>query len=130
MKATHMSANPNTTTISNEQAEAILAQLKNARITLTYIESRIKNREFINPPSNPQLTLCVLTFDNGFCAVGEAAPASPANFNAELGQKYAYDNAIKKMWPAFGFTLCEVLRPREPGIPLAGLGDQSTSSVE
>lgn len=124
-----MSANPNTTTISNEQAEAILASLQHARITLPYIESRVKNREFINPASNPQLTICVLTFDNGFCAVGEAAPASPNNFNAELGQKYAYDNAIKKVFPAFGFTLCEVLRPREPGIPLAGIGAEAVAKA-
>lgn len=116
-----MSATDQNQTISNEKAKDILDNLQHARITLEYIQGRVTKREFINPVETPQLTICVLTLDNGFSAAGKSAPASPNNFNAELGQKYAYDNAIKELWPAFGFALCEALHAPD-GIYLKGLG--------
>jgi hypothetical protein len=46
---------------------------------------------------------------NGFIVIGHSAPASPENFNAELGRKFAYENAIRQLWPLMGFALRERL---------------------
>lgn len=51
------------------------------------------------------LTVCVLTLRNGFMVTGESAPASKANFDEELGQKIAYDNARGKIWALEGYLL-------------------------
>lgn len=55
------------------------------------------------------LTICVLQLRNGFTVTGEAACASPENFNAELGRKIARENAINKVWPLMGYALKEKL---------------------
>lgn len=51
------------------------------------------------------LTFCVLVLKNGFTVTGESACASPENFDAELGQKIARQNAISKIWPLMGYHL-------------------------
>jgi len=56
------------------------------------------------------LTFCVLVLRNGFTVTGESACASPENFDAEIGRKIAYQNAISKVWPLMGFRLRDQLR--------------------
>lgn len=51
------------------------------------------------------LTFCVLVMRNHFTVVGKSACASPENFNAELGRKYARENAIEEVWPLMGYEL-------------------------
>lgn len=51
------------------------------------------------------LTFCVLVLKNGFTVTGEAACASPENFNPEIGRKIARENAINKVWPLMGYEL-------------------------
>ena len=51
------------------------------------------------------LTFCVLVLRNGFTVTGEAACASPENFDAEIGRKIARENAIEKVWPLVGYEL-------------------------
>ena len=51
------------------------------------------------------LTFCVLVLRNGFTVTGESACASPENFNAEIGQRIARQNAVEKLWPLMGYEL-------------------------
>lgn len=55
------------------------------------------------------LTICVLVLRNGFTVTGEAACASPENFDAEIGRKIARDNAVQKVWPLMGYALKQQL---------------------
>lgn len=55
------------------------------------------------------LTICLVVMKNGFSVIGKAAPASPENFNAELGRKFAYEDAVRQLWPLMGFALREKL---------------------
>lgn len=41
--------------------------------------------------------------------IGKAAPASPENFSAEPGRKFAYEDAIRRLWPLMGYALKERL---------------------
>ncbi len=66
----------------------------------------------LNLPEAPELSLlsvCLLVMDNGFTVIGKSAPASPANFNADLGRKLAYEDAVRQLWPLMGFALREKL---------------------
>lgn len=51
------------------------------------------------------LSVCILVMRNGFVVIGKSAPASPDNFNADLGRKFAYEDAIRQLWPLMGFAL-------------------------
>jgi hypothetical protein len=55
------------------------------------------------------LTICIMTMSNGFTLVGKSAPASPENFDPEKGRRFAYEDAIKQLWPLEGYVLREKL---------------------
>jgi hypothetical protein len=81
------------------------------RVTLDSMEAKIAHAEYI--VRDNVLTLCVLKMQNGFYVVGESAPASPANFDPELGKKFAYENAIRQLWKLEGYSLREQLNQAE-----------------
>jgi hypothetical protein len=77
------------------------------RVTLASIEAKIAREEYA--VFGDVLTVCVLHTVNGFTVTGESACASPENFNAELGQKFARERAIAKLWGFEGYLLREQL---------------------
>lgn len=67
------------------------------------------------------LSIVILLMENGFMVVGKSAPASAANFNAELGYKLAYEDAIRQLWPLEGYALRDRLKAdKEFGQPNHG----------
>lgn len=66
-------------------------------------------RTFVPQASLKLLTFCVLVLKNGFSVTGESACASPENFDPEIGQKIARQNAVAKIWPLMGYQLRERL---------------------
>ena len=77
------------------------------RVTLESIGAKIASENYT--VIDNILTVCVLKMANGFYITGESAPASPANFNAELGRKFAREQAIRKAWGFEGYALRERL---------------------
>jgi hypothetical protein len=63
------------------------------------------NVEGNTPDSLDVLSICILVMENGFTVIGKAAPASAENFNRELGKKFAYEDAIRQLWPLEGYLL-------------------------
>lgn len=59
------------------------------------------------------LSICILVMKNGFTVIGKSAPAAPENFNADLGRKLAYEDAVKQLWPLMGYALRERLAQEE-----------------
>ncbi len=66
------------------------------------------------------VTVCCVQLLNGVTLVGESACASPDNFNRELGERIALDNAKAKLWPLEGYLLREQLHRS------AGVGEVAT----
>lgn len=58
---------------------------------------------FTNPVGT--LTHCVITLPCEFTVTGESACVDPANYNKELGEKYALENAVEKLWELEGYLL-------------------------
>ena len=49
---------------------------------------------------------------NGFTVVGHSACASPENYNKDIGERIARENAERQIWPLLGFRLRdELARP-------------------
>lgn len=77
------------------------------RLTPDLVESKIVKEEY--HLLTDRLTICVLTLENGFEITGEAACTSPSNYNKEIGDKIARDNAKDKIWLLEGYLLKEKL---------------------
>jgi hypothetical protein len=78
------------------------------KVTVNSIAAKILGWDFYRFPGTT-VTVCCITLINGFNVVGESACASPDNFNKELGEKLAYNNALNKIWALEGYLLKEDL---------------------
>lgn len=56
---------------------------------------------------NGRTTVCQLTLINGFTIEGQSACVSLENYNAEIGNSMACEDAKKKLWQFLGFLLAE-----------------------
>lgn len=93
------------------------------RVSLDDMQSKIERELYFNAAEaeaaiygtaqgrNPlaSLTICILVMQNGFTVIGKSAPASPENFDEEKGKRFAYEDAIKQLWPLEGYALREKL---------------------
>jgi hypothetical protein len=82
------------------------------RVTLADLEANIVDVEIVKHVAKSGQTLrwAVLTLRNGFALAGEpSASVSPENDSAELGEKFALENAKKALWPLMGYALREKL---------------------
>jgi len=77
------------------------------RLTPAVIDNAIEKAEYHRLTG--VLTVCVITLTNGFTVTGESACASPENYNEEIGNKIAFDNARDKIWQLVGFLLVDKL---------------------
>jgi hypothetical protein len=91
--------------ITNEKLEELLAASPTERVTPEYMSSRITGTIFTR--IGETVTHCRIVLDNGFSVSGESACVNPENYNRQIGEKIAYDNAFRQLWPLFGFLLAE-----------------------
>ncbi|MFO0390181.1 MAG: Gp49 family protein [Alphaproteobacteria bacterium] len=91
--------------ITNEKLDEMLAASPAERVTKEYMESRITETFFTK--IGLTLTHCRIVLDNGFSVTGESACVNPENYNQQIGEKIAFDNAFRQLWPLFGFMLAE-----------------------
>jgi hypothetical protein len=91
--------------ITNEKLDELLAASPAERVTPEYMKSRITSTVFTR--IGETVTHCRVVLDNGFSVSGESACVNVANYNQQIGEKIAYDNAFRQLWPLFGFLLAE-----------------------
>ena len=115
--------------MSEQQIEKAIQDkgLNAPRLTPDYIDSKIKAIRYITGDKfdlaycaddyktcgSSQLTICILSLENGFTVTGESACVSPENFDRIIGQKIAYENARNKIWMLEGYLLKEKLYQAE-----------------
>lgn len=81
-------------------------------------------------PALPLLSICILVLENGYMVVGTSAPASPDNFNAELGKNLAYENAVRQIWPLMGFALKDRLAAGAPKPAIAPAASKRADDLQ
>lgn len=74
---------------------------------------KAKIREVSYQKLSPKITHCIITMSNGFQVTGESACVDPANYNQEIGERIAYENAFDKIWPLEGYLLQEKLHKED-----------------
>ena len=94
------------TVINDTQLQDKLDQSpSDRRLTPELIKSRIAETFFHR--ATDVTTVCVLRMVNGFEVIGTSACADPVNYNQEIGERIAYDNAFSQLWPLEGYLLRE-----------------------
>lgn len=94
-----------------EEAKAVVATKTAPRVTEESIKAKIARVDYFN--INLSGTLCIITMTNGWTSTGFSAPADLRNYDPEVGQRYAYDNAFKPLWQLEGYLLRETLAKEE-----------------
>jgi len=94
--------------LNSTDVENLLSDSKAPRITDKHIDSVIKGETFAHRLTGT-LTVCILTLANGFTVVGKSACASPENYNEDLGEHYAREDAKRQIWPLEAYLLREKL---------------------
>lgn len=95
--------------LSRAEVDAAVAAKTAPKVTLDAIKSRVVDAQY-HRPTEPDgspgvLVICTLTHVSGFKIVGKSAPASAENFDEEIGRRYAFEDAVKQLWPLEGFLL-------------------------
>lgn len=77
-------------------------------VTLNGMQDRIKTVTYTLMPRTTT-TICRLEMVNGYSVWGISACVDPTKYNQGVGEKYAYEDAINKLWPLEGYLLAERL---------------------
>jgi hypothetical protein len=100
--------------LGDDQAAAV--QKSPNRVTLASIEDKVVTVEYVNPATAPEFTVAIMRLQNGYAVLGQSACADPANFNEELGRKFAREDALRKVWALEGYLLRQRLAMPEPAL--------------
>jgi hypothetical protein len=93
-----------------DEAKAVVSTKTAPRVTEESITSKIVNVQYLRDGT---VTICIITMRNGWKSTGVSAPASAANFDPDVGDRYAYDNAFKPLWQLEGYLLRQQLFEKE-----------------
>lgn len=85
-----------------EQAQSALEALRFARVSEESIKDHILSVDYL---THGITTIAVITMFNGFKVFGNSTPASPKNYSAEIGKRYAFENAFRNIWQLEGYRL-------------------------
>lgn len=84
----------------------------NQKVTIESIKNEIVGETYYVFPDTT-VTVCLLTLKNGFHVIGSSACVSPANFDKQIGEVMARDNAMNKCWELLGFRLLDKIKAEE-----------------
>jgi len=111
------------------------------RISLDMIEAYIADIRYLNlgdaiervggGATGPhfRVTVCILTMRNDFVVIGKSAPMDPANFDHAKGRRFAYEDAIRQLWPLMAFAALDRASPY-PLLPEAPPPETCTPSAQ
>lgn len=92
--------------LTTEQALGVVATKLAPKVTEAGIKAKIDAVRYL---VDDITTVCFIHMQNGYKVIGHATPASPANFDPEVGKRLAYDAAFRQLWPLEGYLLRERL---------------------
>lgn len=97
-------------------------------LTLDDINRAVRLADYHVFPSTTT-TVCCLTLRDGFTVIGQSACIDPAMFDAALGRRIAYDDAIDKVWQLEGYLLAHQLRRGEAPTAFANAPDAGQAAA-
>lgn len=100
------------------------------RVTSDHVDACIVGRSFHRIPDT-LATVCVLALYNGWVIHGiNPGPVSADNFDPEIGERLAFENARNQIWALEGYLLRDRLHRAEGGAPVPCYGGVVDDVVE
>ena len=88
-----------------------MADLNN-KVTKEQLDGLVSKSKIECAVFGNKLTVAVITLPNNFKVTGEASCVDANNFDKALGEKYAIENAVEKLWELEGYLLAWRLHSR------------------
>jgi len=88
-----------------------MEEVEKTKVEESEVNALLSNAEVIKV--GKKSTVVCVTLPNGFEIVESAACVDPANYDEELGKKYALEKAKSKVWELLGFQLQEKLQKNQ-----------------
>lgn len=82
------------------------------KLTVADIKKVIIDKKFFIIPSTTT-TVCQLTLQNGYIVVGTSACVDLKNFDKDIGERFAYDEAESIIWQLEGYLLKQRLYEKQ-----------------
>ena len=92
----------NQTAIEFTSAIQAMLQTNSGKLSYPFIKSVADSATTLYLHPTPNMRLCILTLPTGHEVLGKAQVLDSANDVEELGNKVAYDNAVKELWDVCG----------------------------
>lgn len=70
------------------------------RLTRQYLEEQVKAVDYTY---NGQFTICTITTVSGTKLVGTSGVLDPANYDKQIGEVVAHENAVNQLWQLEGY---------------------------
>lgn len=96
--------------------KSLFRYLEGTKLTKEFLVQQIRAQSY-TVIGDKKITHCTLTVLNGFTFTGEAACVDVNNYNKEIGEEIAFENAFDKMWACYGFALAQHLYEHPELIP-------------
>ena len=100
---------PRTQELDRELQEQGLGYM---RVTERMVEDQIELCQF-HRFEGTRTIVCCLTMRNGFTVVGVSSCVHPENFRADIGERLAREDAVKRVWEFCGYKLRDMLHETE-----------------
>lgn len=84
------------------------------KVSTQEIQDAIRLVQYYRFPGTT-VTVCCISLDNGFTAVGSSACVDPSEYNEDMGKAIAYKDAEGKAWSYLGFRLAEKMAAQKEG---------------
>lgn len=94
------------------------------RLTVGYLRSKIVEEQYHYFEST-RTTVCSIRLDNGFSITTSVVCANPEHYDAEAGQKHAFNKALEKLRKREYYVMKQRLHEEQ----LAQLGEDNGSRV-
>lgn len=75
------------------------------KVTKEHLNSLVADSDVEYAVFGNKLTVAVITLPTNFKVTGEASCVDANNFDKELGENYALENAVEKLWELEGYLL-------------------------
>ncbi len=107
--------------MSNESIEQEIKDknLNAPRVSLQDLHDNIVGETYTLLP-NKRTTICQLTLRCGFTVEGKSSCVSIDNYNEELGNRVAKENAIREIWQVMGYHLSQQLYEARTAVQTGG----------
>jgi hypothetical protein len=92
--------------------DELIAKVQHPRVTLEYLLDQIVSASYTLLP-NGRTTICQLELKNGFTVEGKSACVHRDNYNEDLGNRIAHENAVNEIWPLLGYELASKINSSE-----------------